>query len=96
MSFQVGDVIRVVQYDESIVIDTKGRSHEISRIPLVGMTGEVLHSLNCVDRENLSVRINNLFPGQERSKILLWSTEVELVHRPVSVEQLALLKELEP
>ena len=92
-TFQRGDVVRVIQYEESVAIDTKGRAHEISRISLVGATGEVLHSLNCVDRENLSVRINNLFPGKEISKLLLWSTEVELVYRPVPKEQMALIEE---
>ncbi len=95
-TFQRGDVVRVIQYEESHVIDTKCRTHEISGIPLVGAVGEVLHVIPDEGMENLSVRINNLFPGKESSKLLLWSTEVELVYRPVPKEQMALIEEAQP
>ena len=89
--FQVGDVVRVSRYDESYLLDTKCRSREVPK-NFEGQVGEVVHVIAENDLENLAVKFRNLYPDKAVSKILLWHTEVELVHRPAAKEQLPLIE----
>ena len=89
--FRVGDVVRVSRYDESYLLDTKCRSRDVPK-NFEGQVGEVIHIIAENDVENLAVKFRNLYPDKAISKILLWHTEVELVHRPTAKEQPSLIE----